>query len=104
MGPAGTASRGSAFPQLLTKDAKHRLGCQAEGATAVKRHPFFRNMNFKRLEAGMLDPPFVPDVSSLPRPGLRPDAGSRPSASPNVHAGPRPGAGGPCGQEAASAL
>lgn len=34
----------------------------------MKRHPFFRNMNFKRLEAGMLDPPFVPDVSSLPRP------------------------------------
>lgn len=50
--------------QLLTKDAKQRLGCQEGGAAEVKRHPFFRNMNFKRLEAGMLDPPFVPDVSS----------------------------------------
>lgn len=50
--------------QLLTKDAKQRLGCQEEGAAEVKRHPFFRNMNFKRLEAGMLDPPFIPDVSS----------------------------------------
>lgn len=50
--------------QLLTKDSKQRLGCQEEGAAEVKRHPFFRNMNFKRLEAGMLDPPFVPDVSS----------------------------------------
>ncbi|KAM9197018.1 G protein-coupled receptor kinase 5 isoform 3-T3 [Dugong dugon] len=48
--------------QLLTKDAKQRLGCQEEGAVEVKRHPFFRNMNFKRLEAGMLDPPFVPDM------------------------------------------
>lgn len=55
--------------QLLTKDAKQRLGCQEEGAAEVKRHPFFRNMNFKRLEAGMLDPPFIPDVSSLPSPG-----------------------------------
>lgn len=64
------ASWGSVLSQLLTKDPKQRLGCQEEGATEVKRHPFFRNMNFKRLEAGMLDPPFVPDVSSLPQPGL----------------------------------
>lgn len=56
--------------QLLTKDAKQRLGCQEEGAAEVKRHPFFRNMNFKRLEAGMLDPPFIPDVSRLPQPRL----------------------------------
>lgn len=61
--------------QLLTKDAKQRLGCQEEGAAEVKRHPFFRNMNFKRLEAGMLDPPFVPDVSSTPQPPAAPFAG-----------------------------
>nr|BAG60525.1 unnamed protein product [Homo sapiens] len=36
-----------------------------EGAAEVKRHPFFRNMNFKRLEAGMLDPPFVPDPRAV---------------------------------------
>lgn len=64
------ASWGSLLSQLLTKDAKQRLGCQEEGAAEVKRHPFFRNMNFKRLEAGMLDPPFVPDVSSLAQRGL----------------------------------
>uniref|UniRef100_A0A8C4YN42 G protein-coupled receptor kinase n=1 Tax=Gopherus evgoodei TaxID=1825980 RepID=A0A8C4YN42_9SAUR len=49
---------------LLTKDVKQRLGCQGEGAVEVKKHPFFKSMNFKRLEAGMLDPPFVPDVNS----------------------------------------
>lgn len=68
--PGGKAPRasphGALLSQLLTKDAKQRLGCQEEGAAEVKRHPFFRNMNFKRLEAGMLDPPFIPDVSSLP--------------------------------------
>uniref|UniRef100_A0A8C9NH18 G protein-coupled receptor kinase n=1 Tax=Serinus canaria TaxID=9135 RepID=A0A8C9NH18_SERCA len=50
---------------LLTKDVKQRLGCQGEGAAEVKRHPFFKSMNFKRLEAGMLDPPFVPDPRAV---------------------------------------
>ncbi|XP_073760220.1 G protein-coupled receptor kinase 5 isoform X6 [Callorhinus ursinus] len=51
--------------ELLTKDSKQRLGCREEGAAEVKRHPFFRNMNFKRLEAGMLDPPFIPDPRAV---------------------------------------
>ncbi|KFP76708.1 G protein-coupled receptor kinase 5, partial [Acanthisitta chloris] len=50
---------------LLTKDVKQRLGCQGEGAAEVKRHPFFKSMNFKRLEAAMLDPPFVPDPRAV---------------------------------------
>uniref|UniRef100_A0A8D0G9H4 G protein-coupled receptor kinase n=1 Tax=Sphenodon punctatus TaxID=8508 RepID=A0A8D0G9H4_SPHPU len=50
---------------LLTKDMKQRPGCQGEGAVEVKRHPFFKIMNFKRLEAGMLDPPFVPDPRAV---------------------------------------
>lgn len=49
-------------PQLLAKDPRQRLGCGAEGAAEVKRHPFFRSINFKRLEAGIMTPPFVPDV------------------------------------------
>lgn len=52
----------SAVCQLLAKDPKERLGCQGRGATEVKEHPIFRNINFKRLEANMLDPPFCPDV------------------------------------------
>lgn len=51
--------------QLLTKDPKQRLGCQADGAAGVKAHSFFKNINFKRLEAGIVEPPFVPDVSNL---------------------------------------
>ncbi|XP_005999275.1 G protein-coupled receptor kinase 5 [Latimeria chalumnae] len=50
---------------LLTKDPKERLGCKEEGAAEVKRHPFFRTINFKRLEAGMLEPPFVPDPRAV---------------------------------------
>lgn len=56
-------SRSSSSSQLLTKDPKQRLGCQVDGATDTKAHPFFKNINFKRLEAGILEPSFVPDVS-----------------------------------------
>ncbi|KAK3094443.1 hypothetical protein FSP39_001792 [Pinctada imbricata] len=47
--------------QLLQKDPKLRLGCDSTGAKAVQAHPFFKTVNFKRLRAGMCQPPFVPD-------------------------------------------
>lgn len=49
--------------QLLAKDPPERLGCLGGGASEVKAHPIFRSINFKRLEAGMLQAPFIPDVS-----------------------------------------
>uniref|UniRef100_A0A8C7Z6P7 G protein-coupled receptor kinase n=1 Tax=Oryzias sinensis TaxID=183150 RepID=A0A8C7Z6P7_9TELE len=51
--------------QLLAKDPKERLGCRGCGGVEVKQHPIFRNINFKRLEAHMLDPPFVPDPRAV---------------------------------------
>lgn len=54
---------GSSILQLLAKDPKTRLGCLGHGASEVKAHPIFRSINFKRLEAGMLEAPFIPDVS-----------------------------------------
>ncbi|XP_039607578.1 G protein-coupled receptor kinase 4 isoform X1 [Polypterus senegalus] len=50
---------------LLAKDPKERLGCQGGGATEVKQHAIFKNINFKRLEANMLDPPFIPDPRAV---------------------------------------
>uniref|UniRef100_A0A8C8JTB9 G protein-coupled receptor kinase n=1 Tax=Oncorhynchus tshawytscha TaxID=74940 RepID=A0A8C8JTB9_ONCTS len=50
---------------LLTKDPKQRLGCTMEGSTGVKAHCFFRNINFKRLEAGIQEPSFVPDPRAV---------------------------------------
>uniref|UniRef100_A0A8D0CHR2 G protein-coupled receptor kinase n=1 Tax=Scleropages formosus TaxID=113540 RepID=A0A8D0CHR2_SCLFO len=50
---------------LLTKDPKQRLGCQSDGAAEVKAQPFFKNINFKRLEAGIEEPPFVPDPRAV---------------------------------------
>uniref|UniRef100_UPI00358F84FF G protein-coupled receptor kinase 5-like isoform X1 n=1 Tax=Myxine glutinosa TaxID=7769 RepID=UPI00358F84FF len=51
--------------QLLIKDYRERLGCRGSRATEVKAHPFFCNINFKRLEAGKVDAPFVPDPRAV---------------------------------------
>ncbi|XP_067414993.1 G protein-coupled receptor kinase 4 [Emydura macquarii macquarii] len=50
---------------LLAKDPKERLGCTGGGAAAVKQNPIFKNINFKRLEANMLEPPFLPDPRAV---------------------------------------
>jgi len=55
--------------QLLKKSPKTRLGCKCgrHGAKEVKLHSFFQCLNWKRVEAGMWEPPFVPDVSRCRR-------------------------------------
>ena len=51
------------FPQALQKDPANRLGCKDAKGEDAKKHSFFRNMNWVQLEAGIVQPPFVPDVS-----------------------------------------
>lgn len=46
---------------LLTKDQDQRLGCRTSAGSEVQSHPFFRNINFRMLEAGLVEPPFKPD-------------------------------------------
>ncbi|XP_041826034.1 G protein-coupled receptor kinase 5-like [Melanotaenia boesemani] len=46
---------------LLTKDPKKRLGCLGSGGKEVKSHPFFQEINFRMLEAGLVEAPFKPD-------------------------------------------
>lgn len=50
--------------QLLTKNPKHRLGCQSSAGRDVQSHHFFQKINFRMLEAGLVEPPFKPDVST----------------------------------------
>ncbi|KAJ3605442.1 hypothetical protein NHX12_027489 [Muraenolepis orangiensis] len=50
---------------LLTKDLKLRLGCQPSGASDVQSHPFFNTINFRMLEAGLVEPPFKPDPKQV---------------------------------------
>ncbi|XP_054721580.1 G protein-coupled receptor kinase 2-like [Uloborus diversus] len=53
--------------ELLKKTVKERLGCNngRYGSLEVKAHPFFKSINWKRLEAGILTPPFVPDPHAV---------------------------------------
>ncbi|XP_071539196.1 G protein-coupled receptor kinase 2 isoform X2 [Panulirus ornatus] len=53
--------------QLLKKNVRDRLGCSRgrHGAAEVKAHDFYKSVNWKRLEAGMCDPPFVPDPHAV---------------------------------------
>uniref|UniRef100_A0A6Q2ZGZ2 G protein-coupled receptor kinase n=1 Tax=Esox lucius TaxID=8010 RepID=A0A6Q2ZGZ2_ESOLU len=50
---------------LLVKEPSERLGCQGEGAAEVKAHIIFRSINFKRLKAGRLKAPFIPDPQAI---------------------------------------
>ncbi|XP_018013425.1 G protein-coupled receptor kinase 2-like, partial [Hyalella azteca] len=53
--------------QLLAKRPQDRLGCSAgrHGAEVVKQHSFFSSIKWKRLEAGMCTPPFMPDPHAV---------------------------------------
>ncbi|XP_051903458.1 rhodopsin kinase GRK1b [Hippocampus zosterae] len=46
---------------LMEKDPGKRLGFKNNECADLKRQPFFKEINWGRLEAGMLPPPFVPD-------------------------------------------
>lgn len=53
--------------QLLMKAVKNRLGCRngRYGAREVKLNGFFSSINWKRLDAGVVEPPFVPDPHAV---------------------------------------
>lgn len=46
---------------LLQKRPEHRLGCGDKGIEEIKEHPFFEAIDWGLLEAGYLDPPFIPN-------------------------------------------
>ncbi|XP_002716609.1 rhodopsin kinase GRK7 [Oryctolagus cuniculus] len=47
---------------FLAKKPEQRLGSR-EKSDDPRKHPFFQTINFPRLEAGLVEPPFVPDPS-----------------------------------------
>ncbi|KAG2468339.1 rhodopsin kinase GRK1b [Polypterus senegalus] len=46
---------------LMEKDPSKRLGFKNNECEELKKHTFFKSINWGRLEAGLLEPPFVPD-------------------------------------------
>jgi serine/threonine protein kinase len=49
---------------LLTKDPNRRLGSGNEDSDEIKRHDFFKEIDFRKLFAGEITPPWRPDISS----------------------------------------
>lgn len=47
---------------LLTRDPTKRMG--ASGSAEIKAHPFFRDIDWKKLMAKKIQPPFKPSVES----------------------------------------
>ncbi|XP_078525503.1 rhodopsin kinase GRK1-like [Lissotriton helveticus] len=50
---------------LLMKDPQKRLGFKNDDCSELKQQPWFKKMNWGRLEGGLLDPPFVPDSRTV---------------------------------------
>ncbi|XP_018428616.1 PREDICTED: rhodopsin kinase [Nanorana parkeri] len=50
---------------LLEKDAKKRLGFRNGNCNDLRVVPFFREINWRKLEAGILLPPFTPDSRTV---------------------------------------
>ena len=51
--------------QLMTKNPERRLGCvPGIGEVAINKHPFFAFIDWSKLEARQVRPPFQPKIVS----------------------------------------
>ncbi|XP_028838877.1 rhodopsin kinase GRK1b [Denticeps clupeoides] len=50
---------------LMEKDPEKRLGFKNNDCSELKNQAFFKDLNWGRLEAGMLTPPFIPDPKAV---------------------------------------
>jgi len=48
--------------RFLDKDPKTRLGCSKEGFQETKKDPFFKSLDWERLENRQVIPPFKPSI------------------------------------------
>ncbi|KAL6146350.1 PREDICTED: serine/threonine-protein kinase AtPK2/AtPK19-like [Fragaria vesca subsp. vesca] len=58
-----TSEAHSLLKALLEKDTSKRLGCGPLGSDEIKRHKWFKPINWKKLDAREIQPSFRPDVA-----------------------------------------
>jgi len=63
---------------MLQKRPANRLGCHQRGLEEIKEHPFFEIIDWGLLEAGYVDPPFVPNKYDVNAASLREIGGFNP--------------------------
>ncbi|CAG8843010.1 1661_t:CDS:2, partial [Racocetra persica] len=54
----------SILQKLLTRDPERRLGSGKSDAEEIKRHPFFKGVNWDDMLSKKVPPPFYPTISS----------------------------------------
>ena len=46
--------------RLLNRDSSKRLGCEGRDFEEIKEHPFFKDFDFRALEAKEMESPYLP--------------------------------------------
>ncbi|KAI3847155.1 hypothetical protein MKW92_011448 [Papaver armeniacum] len=59
-----TSEAHSLLKGLLQKEANKRLGSGPGGSEEIKRHKWFKSVNWRKLEAREIQPSFLPEVAS----------------------------------------
>lgn len=54
----------SIIQALFTQDPDKRLGSGKEGVENIKKHPFFKNIDWKAIISKKIKPPFIPRLSN----------------------------------------